>query len=78
MKKEARAAEKAILANIPRLRAKIQAYSSVWPMLPALWATWQPGKTDRPKELAWRAEKVLPGEGISRENLEAAGASGRK
>ncbi len=37
-----------------------------------------PGKVDRPKELAWHAEKALPGEGISRQNLEAAGASGAK
>ncbi len=35
-------------------------------------------KADRSKELAWRAEKALPGEGISRQNLEAAGASGAK
>ncbi len=41
----------------------------------------QPGGQEKltgQKELAWRAEKALPGEGISRENLEAAGASGRK
>jgi hypothetical protein len=35
-------------------------------------------QADRPKELAWRAEKALPGEGISRKNSEAAGAPGRK
>jgi hypothetical protein len=33
---------------------------------------------DRPKEVAWLAEKALPEEGISRENSEAAGAPGRK
>jgi hypothetical protein len=67
MKKEARAKEKAILANIPDcLHVKSQAYRLAWPKLPALWATWRPGKADRPKELAWHAEKALPGEGISR------------
>ncbi len=35
-------------------------------------------QADWPKELAWLAEKALPEEGISRENSEAAGASGRK
>jgi hypothetical protein len=44
MKKEARATEKGILANIPCLRAKSQAWSSAWPKLLAIWATWQPGK----------------------------------
>jgi hypothetical protein len=50
MKKEARDMEKAISGNIPDcLREKSQAYSSAWPKLPALWATWRPGKADQPK-----------------------------
>jgi hypothetical protein len=43
-KKEAQAMVKAILANIPRLCAKRHTWSSAWPKLPALWATWRPGK----------------------------------
>ncbi len=35
-------------------------------------------KADHPKELAWRAGKALPEEGISRYSLEAAGAPGAK
>ncbi len=44
MKKEAQATEKVILANIPCLHAKSQAKSLAWHKLPALWATWRPGK----------------------------------
>jgi hypothetical protein len=35
-------------------------------------------QADRPKELAWLAEKALPEEGISREDSEAAGAPGER
>jgi hypothetical protein len=35
---------KSFLANIPHLHAKSQAESSAWPKMPALWATWRPGK----------------------------------
>jgi hypothetical protein len=50
MKKEARVMVKAIFVNITD----------------CLRAKSRPGKAYRPKELAWRAEKALPGEEISR------------
>jgi hypothetical protein len=67
MKKEARDMEKGINANIPDcLRVKSQAQSSAWPKLPALWATWRPGKADQPKKASLVRREALPGEGISR------------
>ncbi len=69
---------KSFLTNIPHLSAKSQAYSSAWPKLPALWATWRPGKLTG-NELACLARgKALPQQVNLKRDLEAAGTPGEK
>ncbi len=70
---------KSFLVNIPHLHAKSQAESSAWPKMPALWATWRPGKLAGNELAACLARgKRYLSKGISRENLEAAGAPGKE
>ncbi len=67
MKKEAQDMEKVISANIPDfLRAKVRPRAQPGP---SCQPSGQPGGQEKligKKELAWRAEKALPGEEISR------------
>ncbi len=68
-KKEARATGKSFLANIPHLCAKSQAQSSAWPKLPALWATWRPGKLTGNELACLAREKALPQRGNLKKEL---------